>query len=954
MSHIMEKTLATLPKLLTQSLVGGKGQTQSGPTPLGQEVMNFMKAVHRARSKTQESAIVGAELAALQEKLKKTDLHVSSTTTVRNAFTKIIFIHLLGYDVTSLAVNAMKLCQQGQGYHKRVGYLVTCLLLHRHHEMALLMMCTLQRDLTSHNMGENWMALQMAGEIVAEDHIQYLLPEVVKKLKHSHDLVKEKAVHCLMAFYHVAPALLQPVMPELIPLLSSRDPGVLNALMNIYVMLSEENPEQLISLGSSFLHILDQIINRGFGASFYYHMVPLPWLQISLLKILGNVASVDSQLCISLCPVLEALIERTKVTEPISLAILMESVKTATKVKADDKLLDLCSLCVGKLLSSSAVNNMRFQGLGLLIALSKVRPSFAARHQVAVVECLNDPDYAIQARTTNLLHAMANTVNVKAICQKLFEQLNSSDSVRTRDIILMVSDLAERLITDLSLYLQMYFRIFTSKHLSSAMRIDFVELVLTRIENFTKSKVPTSPEQDLSMTHLARDMMELLQNKQTTIPNLLLAVQILGCLAPALKTQSVIEDFFLSTVQMHFMPANKKLSGRKQCLLFAPLDLKTDTGFRPDDMSEFQCSCLQVMIKMVLGGCLQPESVKQWLENLDKRDLLKNSELICYYDELLNLVSHSQDIALRAEIMFKGKACSSLDLSLSFMDELIVQDMLQGKECFVPQYVLFEESSKEQANAPSLETSIVSSPTSDFTHVSTDLSLETSMIMKSSTSSQSKWRDFDDDDDGNNHDDEEEQFTVVDVDKDSSSTEQRIGHNSELFAGLDNLSLEKPNVPVGKHKSLWDDESHDNDMTINIGFNLHPFGLPRKSKSHKATWFDEDENDNPAQDDDKNLNNTEYFSSLSETCDASNSIYADFKDFFAESSGTLTHAFTPAGKVTRVSAMSSGIAASRACGQSLLGMSVSSTVDSLTDSDPAEESDSEVETASKGHKSLPP
>ncbi|GFR92051.1 AP-4 complex subunit epsilon-1-like [Elysia marginata] len=944
----MEKTLATLPKLLTQSFGGGKSQTQGGPSALGKEVMNFMKTVHRARSKSQESAIVCAELAAVKDKFKQLNMPNISSSALRNTFTKVIFCHLLGYDVSFLGIEGVKLCSQCEGYNKRLGYLITCLLLNRHSEIALLMMCTLQRDLQSKNMAENWMALTAAGQLVAEDHIEYILDAVVNNLRHSHDIVKEKAVHCLLDFHRVSPAVVQPVLPKLIPLLSSRDPGVLNALANLYLCLSKGSPTELIGLGGSFLHILQQIINRGFGSSFYYHMVPLPWLQISLLKILGNLAAVDSTLCHSVCPVLETLIERTKVTEPISLAILMESVKTATKIKANDKLLELCSACVGKLLSSSAENNMRYQGLGLLISLSKLKPGFAVRHQVAVVECLNDSDGAIQARTTYLLHAMANAANVKAICDKLFEQSESSDATRRQDILMMISDLAERLVSDLSLYLHLYFKIFHSSYVSHLMRAGFVELVLSRVERFTQT---SGSGQDASVAHLAKGMLDLLQNVQTTTPNLLLSLHVLGNLAPLLKTQPMVLENFLQIARRICTSSvgNYNDNNVKSCLLHNPQNDNVQSTLNNSDVDELKNTCLQVVTKMVLGECLNVESVKSWLETLDKTKLMRNFQNHCHYEELLHLVHKPQDIALRAEIMFTPKT-KFLDLSLSFMDALIVQDILHGKEGFVPRYKVLAD--RNAMLTQRLDTSMLIS-SSDNTQTSVTGSLQTSLMkVSSSSSAQSKWRDYDEDDNG-----EEEQFTLVDVDEGSES----LGAERDLFAGLDNLSLEKSSASsIGKHKKLWEDDKNDNDsMKISIGFNFHPFGLPHKSKSiqQEAKWFDEDENDNPKLNDKHNFGVTD-FSNLSEKCESpsdfsSNSIYSDFKDSlevsstnqgFVHSVKTSTALSYPPsiGRVPaktniynqRLQQYSSGSYLNN-----VQEMSMSSTVDTLTDSDPAEESD---------------
>ena len=359
MSNIMEKTLASLPKLLAQSFIGNKSSKQPRSSSVSPEVQNFMKCVHRAKSKTHEAAIVSSELSDIQAKLKQTE-YISSSLFLRSSFSKALFCHLLGYDVSFIAVTAINLAgQQGLGQDKRFGYLLSSLLLHPGHQMVLLMTANLLRDLKSSNMTDNLIALAMTPNLVNSDNVAILLPQVVKRLSHSQDLVKERAVHCLRSLYLRAPEQVLPAVSQLTALLTCRDPGVLTAVVNMYLLLLEQNATNYVHLGPSFLHILQQINGRGFGSNYYHHMVPLPWLQISILKVLRMLGNSNTQLSLAMQPHLEALMEKTKVSEPLSLAVLVEAVLTATSIPEADSLLPLCSRCVGKLLDLQVSPGLR-------------------------------------------------------------------------------------------------------------------------------------------------------------------------------------------------------------------------------------------------------------------------------------------------------------------------------------------------------------------------------------------------------------------------------------------------------------------------------------------------------------------------------------------------------------------------------------------------------------------
>lgn len=839
----MEKTLASLPKLLTQSFIGGKNMKSTKKNPPSQEVQLFMKIVHQARSKSQEASIVQTELSSIQQKLKQSDL-IASLGLVRSSFTKIIFCHLLNYDVSCAAIHAVNLAQQGQGYEKRLGYLLSCLLLHPQHEMVMLMMATLIRDLKSSNMANNCIALMVAGELVGEDNIPSILPEVIKKLRHPHEFVREKALHCLRAFYLCTPALLQPYLPQLNTFLASRDPGILTAAINFFLILCEENASRFVSLGTSFLHILDQINHRGFGTNYSYRMVPLPWLQVSLLKILGCLGSMDAQLGKVIAPLLQVLIEKTKVTEPISLAVLVESVLTATQINADEELLNLCSRCIGKLLSSDASSGMKYQGLRMLISLSRVRPSFAAQHQMAVVECLVDEDPAIQIRTIHLLHAMANQANVKAVCTRMFEQINkTADRQFFTEAVHMISDLVERLAVDIDWYLDTYLNILDLK-LSSQTRDVFINLVISKMEKVSVGKNSISSD---SLQKLIAALLRVQNNSDSGQSVILLSLQLFGVLAPILGEAFTSASFLLSIERLVSRLVSNSQHKRITMIKTLSQSCKEVDDGHVDNVINIQCCCLVTISKLVLSECLQVDSVKDWLQT-HRHKFFKHPSVSCSLDELDEMLQHSEHLLLISQIVFHSQN-TELDLSLSFLDPLVVQHLLQGGGALKPMYIRLSEQkascktvSLTSSNPLDFPDSGYSPPQSSVGENGNNAAVASSKMTNSFIKTKSKWRDEEDED--------EEHFLIVGgSDDENQRRHEEIAH--QLFAGLGEVShsadISRPNKLQSKSnkkwQNMWDDDNdsdENNDHSSSrSSLGLHPFGISKKTQSF-SRWQDDD------------------------------------------------------------------------------------------------------------------
>lgn len=73
----------------------------------------------------------------------------------------------------------------------------------------------------------------------------------------------------------------------------------------------------------------------------------------------------------------------------------------------------------------------------VIAVLQQDHPRYAAEHQLAVIDCLEDPDETLKRRTLDLLYSMVNPVNVEFITEKLLRSV-VSDCCSTRVIAIQM------------------------------------------------------------------------------------------------------------------------------------------------------------------------------------------------------------------------------------------------------------------------------------------------------------------------------------------------------------------------------------------------------------------------------------------------------------------------------------------------------------------------------------
>ncbi|XP_027426566.1 AP-4 complex subunit epsilon-1 isoform X3 [Zalophus californianus] len=380
---------------------------------------------------------------------------------MKECMVRLIYCEMLGYDASFGYIHAIKLAQQGNLLEKRVGYLAVSLFLHENHELLLLLVNTVVKDLQSTNLVEVCMALTIVSQIFPREMIPAVLPLIEDKLQHSKEIIRRKAVLALYKFHLIAPNQVQHIHIKFRKALCDRDVGVMAASLHIYFRMIKENPSGYKDLTGSFVTILKQVVGGKLPVDFNYHSVPAPWLQIQLLRILGLLGKDDQRTSELMYDVLDESLRRAELNHNVTYAILFECVHTVYSIYPKSELLEKAAKCIGKFVLSPKIN-LKYLGLKALTYVIQQDPTLALQHQMTIIECLDHPDPIIKRETLELLYRITNAQNITVIVQKMLEYLHQSkEEYIIVNLVGKIAELAEKYAPDNAWFIQTMNAVFS-------------------------------------------------------------------------------------------------------------------------------------------------------------------------------------------------------------------------------------------------------------------------------------------------------------------------------------------------------------------------------------------------------------------------------------------------------------------------------------------------------------
>ena len=438
----------------------------TGGINLSKEFFELLKSIGESKSKQEEDRIIAKEIQVLKQKLEPTPQGVThplqSKKKAREFLVRLLYVEMLGHDASFGYIKAVEMAASASLYHKRTGYLVCGACLAPDHEFRFMLVNQMQRDLQSANVLEICGGLLASTSLITADMVPAMFGLVTKLLDHDSETVRKKAILTLHRFHDLSPDVVTDVelYEKVRKVLCDRDPAVMGSCLNVIEAMAVNDPTRLKDLIPSLVSILKQIGEHRLPTDFDYHRVPAPWMQIKIVRILSLLGQGDSQASSGMYEILMDTMKKADVGINVGYAIVYECIKCITKIYPNTKLLDAAADAISRFIESRS-HNLKYLGVTGLAMIVETHPQYAAQHQMAVMDCLEDPDETLQRKTLDLLYRMTNPVNVEFITDKLLDFLRgTTDLFLKQQLTSRVCSVAERYAPNNSWYIRTVTQLF--------------------------------------------------------------------------------------------------------------------------------------------------------------------------------------------------------------------------------------------------------------------------------------------------------------------------------------------------------------------------------------------------------------------------------------------------------------------------------------------------------------
>ncbi|CAN1252628.1 AP-2 complex subunit alpha-2 [Linum perenne] len=380
----------------------------------------FISDVRNCQNKEQERIRVDKELGNVRTRFKH-EKGLSPYEKKKYVW-KMLYIHMLGYDVDFGHMESVSLISAPKYPEKQVG-----------------------------NIGGREFAESLAADV------QKLLIS-----SSCRPLVRKKAALCLLRLYRKNPDVVNVDgwADRMAQLLDERDLGVLTSSMSLLVSLVSNNHEAYWSCLPKCVKTLERLArNQDIPQEYTYYGIPSPWLQVKTMRALQYFPTIeDPNTRRSLFEVLQRILMGTDVVKNVnknnaSHAVLFEALALVMHLDAEKEMMSQCVALLGKFIAVREPN-IRYLGLENMTRMLMVTDvqDIIKKHQAQIITSLKDPDISIRRRALDLLYGMCDVSNAKDIVEELLQYLSSADFAMREELSLKAAILAEKFAPDLSWY----------------------------------------------------------------------------------------------------------------------------------------------------------------------------------------------------------------------------------------------------------------------------------------------------------------------------------------------------------------------------------------------------------------------------------------------------------------------------------------------------------------------
>ncbi|KAG9391018.1 Adaptor Protein Complex 3 subunit, delta (AP3D) [Carpediemonas membranifera] len=351
----------------------------------------------RAHKENEEAYIQDAIKECMAE-LKTAKMDIKAETVK-----KVIFIQVLGYDVSFAAFSIIELLGQVKYSHKRIGYLAAPLCLRAASEEFLLLLPNqLRKDIKSGKLEDVGPAVTTAAELSNPLMAQNLIPEITPLLASSKPYIRKKAVMLLYRLLLKNPESLVEVLEPMKALLEDNNPAVVNAAVSVFTELAVRSPKNYIRLSRQMYNIFTSTRNN--------------WTLIKLVKLFSALIPHEPRLCTKLKDKLSEIIT----TSPAKSLIYEAVVCVADHYPTDKAMLRECLERLDVFIHDKDPN-LKYLGLDALSHIVRASRSLVHEYKELAQECLENPDPLLRTKALDLIRETVTKKTLPSVVEVLMK-----------------------------------------------------------------------------------------------------------------------------------------------------------------------------------------------------------------------------------------------------------------------------------------------------------------------------------------------------------------------------------------------------------------------------------------------------------------------------------------------------------------------------------------------------
>ncbi|KAI0825123.1 Adaptor protein complex AP-2 alpha subunit [Trametes gibbosa] len=414
----------------------------------------FIADIRGARVRELEEKRINKEMANIRKRFKDGNLDGYQK---KKYVAKVIFTYILGYKVDVGHMEAVNLISSSKYSEKQIGYLAVTLLMHENSDFLRLVVNSIRKDLNDNNEIHNCLALHAIANVGSQEMAEALAEDVHRLLisPTSETFVRKKAALTLLRLYRKHPDVIpaQEWALRIVSIMDNPDLGVVLCVTSLILALAQDHLDAFTICYQKAVDRLNRlVVDHEYAATYSYYKVPIPWLQVKLLRLLQYYPpSDDPTLQVMLQEVLQTIMNNCN--EPsrnvqhnnAQHAVLFEAINLAIHLDTNSPLVNTAAVLLARFISSKETN-VRYLGLDTMAHLAARTDNLSAikNHQGTIILSLRDKDISVRRRALDLLYSMCDVDNSELIVGELLRYLKVADYGLREEMVLKIAVLTEK------------------------------------------------------------------------------------------------------------------------------------------------------------------------------------------------------------------------------------------------------------------------------------------------------------------------------------------------------------------------------------------------------------------------------------------------------------------------------------------------------------------------------